>query len=220
MPRYAMKDVMVLLPGIAGSVLKKDGAVVWGYSAGSIGKALLTLGGTMQRALVLPHDDPEIDDLDDGIVADALMPDLHLLPGLWKIDGYGRIADAIKAGFEVTEGKNFFRFPYDWRRHNKVAARKLARQAKQWLADWRESSGNSDAKLLLICHSMGGLVARYFVECMEGWTDTRALVSFRNALPGFFECAGRTSQRHQDGPVRPISPIASVHLDLPAAAAV
>jgi Lecithin:cholesterol acyltransferase len=179
-----MGDVMVLLPGITGSVLKKHGTVVWGYSASSIGKALLTLGGTMQRALALPNDDPEVDDLEDGIVADTLMPDLHLLPGLWKIDGYGKIADAIVAGFEVTEGKNFFRFPYDWRRHNKVAARKLAKETKRWLADWRKSSGNGDAKLIFVCHSMGGLVARYFLECMEGWKDTKALVSFGTPYRG------------------------------------
>jgi pimeloyl-ACP methyl ester carboxylesterase len=175
---------MVLLPGITGSVLRKHGTIVWGYSASSIGQALLTLGGTMQRALALPDDDPEVDDLEDGIVADALMPDLHLLPGIWKIDGYGKIADAITTGFEVTEGKNFFQFPYDWRRHNKVAARKLARQTSRWLADWRETSGNRDAKLILVCHSMGGLVARYFLECMEGWKDTRALVSFGTPYRG------------------------------------
>jgi hypothetical protein len=175
---------MVLLPGITGSVLRKHGTVVWGYSARSIGKALLSLGGAMERALALPHDDREVDDLEDGITADELMPDLHLLPGVWKIDGYGKIADAIATGFEVTEGKNFFRFPYDWRRHNKVAARKLAREAKRWLANWRDSSGNPNAKLVLVCHSMGGLVARYFLECMEGWKDTRALVSFGTPYRG------------------------------------
>ena len=175
---------MVLLPGITGSVLSKNGKIVWGYSATSIGQALLTLGGTMERELALPNDDPEVDDLKDGIVADALMPDLHLLPRVWKIDGYGKIADAIAANFEVTEGKNFFRFPYDWRRHNKVAARKLAKDTKQWLADWRQASGNGNAKLILVCHSMGGLVARNFLECMEGWKDTKALVSFGTPYRG------------------------------------
>ena len=30
------------------------------------------------------------------------------------------------------------------------------------LERWRQSTGNPDAKLVFICHSMGGLVARYF----------------------------------------------------------
>ncbi|WP_051379788.1 lipase/acyltransferase domain-containing protein [Bradyrhizobium murdochi] len=196
-----MRDVIVLLPGITGSVLTKHGTTIWGYSASSIGKALLTLGGTMERALALPHDDPEVDDLEDGIVADALMPDLHLLPGVWKIDGYGKITDAIATGFAVTEGKNFFQFPYDWRRHNKVAARKLAREAKRWLANWRNSSGNADAKLILVCHSMGGLVGRYFLERMEGWKDTKALVTFGTPYRGSLNALNGLANGIKMGPL-------------------
>jgi pimeloyl-ACP methyl ester carboxylesterase len=184
MSRYEMRDVVVLLPGITGSVLRKNGKVVWGYSAGTIGRTLATLGDSLERDLALPDDDPDIDDLGDGIVADALMPDLHLLPGLWKIDGYGKIVKAITSSFEVTEGKNFFQFPYDWRRHNRVAARKLAREAGLWLDAWRYSSGNADAKLILVAHSMGGLVSRYYLECLDGWRNTRALVSFGTPYQG------------------------------------
>src|SRR5213594_4089651 len=156
MLRYKMPDVIVLLPGITGSVLKKNGKVVWGYSASTIARALFTLGGSIERDLALPHDDPAVDDLGDGIVADRLMPDLHLLPGIWKIDGYGEITQAIKSTFEVTEGKNFFPFPYDWRRDNRFSARKLDKKARGWLSAWRKASGNANAKLILVGHSMGG----------------------------------------------------------------
>ncbi len=183
MDRHPISDVVVLLPGITGSVLKKNGRVVWGYSAKTIAGALFTSGANIRDALALPHDDPDVDDLGDGVIADALMPDLHLLPGLWKIDGYGAVADALLANFELTEGRNFFRFPYDWRRHNKVAARKLARSTHEWLRNWREH-GHPDAKLILIAHSMGGIVSRYFLECMEGWKDTRALITFGTPYRG------------------------------------
>jgi hypothetical protein len=196
-----MKDIMVLLPGITGSVLKKDGNVVWGFSAGSIGKALFTRGGSMRRALALPHDDPDTDDLGDGVTADALMPDLHLLPGVWKIDGYAKIADAILASFDVTEGKNFFRFPYDWRRDNRVAARWLARASHNWLRDWRQSSGNADAKLILIAHSMGGLVSRHFLECLDGWKDTRALVTFGTPYRGSLNALDGIANGLKKGPM-------------------
>ena len=174
MTKYKIPDLIVLLPGITGSVLKKNGDVVWGYSANSIGKALFSKGDALRAALALPHDDPIRDDLDDGVTADALMPDLHLLPGIWKIDGYTKVAETLLATFELTEGENFFRFPYDWRRDNRVAARKLARLTHGWLKNWRAKSGNDDAKLILIGHSMGGLVSRYFLECLGGGKTRRA----------------------------------------------
>jgi pimeloyl-ACP methyl ester carboxylesterase len=201
MARHAMFDIVVLLPGITGSVLKKNGKVVWGFSASTIGKALFTLGRTMERDLALPHDDRAADDLGDGIVADALMPDLHLLPGVWKIDGYGKIAEVIKANFEVTEGRNFFPFPYDWRRDNRVSARRLARAAHDWLAAWRASSGNANAKLILVGHSMGGLVIRYFLECMEGWKETRALVTFGTPYRGSLNALDGLANGLKKGPL-------------------
>lgn len=201
MPRYKMPDVVVLLPGITGSVLKKNGKVVWGYSADTIGRALFTLGGSMEKALALPHDDPMLDDLGDGIVADALMPDLHLLPGIWKIDGYTKVAEAIKASFEVTEGRNFFGFPYDWRRDNRVSARALARAAHGWLTAWRRSSGNADARLVLIGHSMGGLVSRYFLECLEGWKLTKALVTFGTPYRGSLNALDGLANGLKKGPL-------------------
>lgn len=201
MPIYKMSDVIVLLPGITGSVLKKDGKVVWGYSAATIARALFTLGASMAQELAMSNDDPEADDLGDGIVADALMPDLHLLPGIWKIDGYGKIVEAIRTTFDVTEGKNFFPFPYDWRRDNRASARKLARAADGWLKAWRESSGNASAKLILVCHSMGGLVSRYFLECMEGWKDTKALVSFGTPYRGSLNALDGLSNGMKKGPL-------------------
>src|SRR5205823_6058877 len=111
-------------------------------------------------------------------------PDTHLVPGLWKIDGYGRITGAVQRIFDVNTGKNYFEFPYDWRRDNRVAARRLASQSRQWLKSWRASTGNEHAQLILIAHSMGGLVARYFLEVLQGWKDTKALITFGTPYRG------------------------------------
>ncbi|HEY6922980.1 MAG TPA: hypothetical protein VI653_05895 [Steroidobacteraceae bacterium] len=200
MARYKMSDVIILLPGITGSVLKKDGKTVWGYSASTLAQVLFAPGG-LSAALALPQDDPNVEDLGDGITADALMPDLHLLPGIWKIDGYSAVAQAIKANFEVIEGRNFYPFPYDWRRDNRVAARRLARQATRWLADWRQSSGNEAAKLILIGHSMGGLVSRYFLECLEGWRMTKALVTFGTPFRGSLNALDGLANGVHKGPL-------------------
>jgi|SRR5215211_2577142 len=183
MQRTPVADVIVLLPGITGSVLAKDGKDVWALSGGAALKGILSLGRSV-RDLELHGDDPEVDDLGDGITAPRVMPDTHLVPGLWKIDGYGKVAATIKEQFDVTDGVNFFEFPYDWRRDNRVGARRLARQSHDWLKAWRDRSGNPDAKLILIGHSMGGLVARHFLELLDGWKDTRLLITFGTPYRG------------------------------------
>src|SRR5262249_38747118 len=46
------------------------------------------------------------------------------------------------------------------------------------LPQWRTWSKNPDAKVILLAHSMGGLVARYYLEVLQGWPDCRALITF------------------------------------------
>jgi pimeloyl-ACP methyl ester carboxylesterase len=183
MPGKPMKDVVVLLPGITGSVLQKDGRDVWAFSGSAAINALRSLGRSV-KDLALTDDPPDVDDLGDGVTAPRVMPDIHLIPGLWKIDGYGKVANAVREGFDVTEGQNFFEFAYDWRRDNRVAARKLARESHDWLKAWRERSGNDQAKLILVAHSMGGLISRHFLELLEGWKDTRMLITFGTPYRG------------------------------------
>ncbi|HZY07988.1 MAG TPA: hypothetical protein VFE69_09595, partial [Ilumatobacteraceae bacterium] len=181
--KLPMGDVVVLLPGILGSVLTRDGHDVWAVSPGASWRAIRTLGHSVTD-LELHDDDPTVDDLGDGVTAPRLQPDLHLIPGLWSIDGYTQIRSRIFANFDVVEGQNWFDFPYDWRRDNRVAARHLAERAPDWLRAWRQRSGNNDAKLVLVAHSMGGLVARHFLEVLDGWRDTRTLITFGTPYRG------------------------------------
>ena len=189
MPRKAMRDVIVLLPGITGSVLQKNGRDVWAVSGSSALNALLTLGDSI-RELALDEDPPDVDDLGDGVTATRVIHDIHLIPGLWKIDGYTKVVERVQATFDVTPGANFFEFAYDWRRDNRVAARKLAREGRAWLAAWRQRSGNDEAQLILVGHSMGGIVSRYFLECLDGWRDTRLLVTFGTPYRGSLNALG------------------------------
>ena len=182
MTRYS--NVVVLIPGILGSTLADPGGrTIWGTSAGTFFRNVATLGSRLE-ALTLAGDDPAVDDLGDGIRAIAPITDLHLLPGLWKIDGYTRIRRTLVDRLGLQPGRNYFEFAYDWRRDNRVAARSLERQALRWLADWREMSGNGSARLVLVAHSMGGLVARHFLETAGGWRNTAALVTFGTPYRG------------------------------------
>lgn len=179
-----MRDLVVLIPGIGGSVLTHDGTDIWAPTPGAVLRGVLTLGGSLRR-LTLDGDDPEADDLGDGVVATRVVPDLHVVPGLgWKIDGYSGVRARLLETFDCVPGHNYVELPYDWRRDNRVAARTLARNAHTWLARWREESGNPQAKLILVCHSMGGIVARLFLERFEGWRDTRLLITFGTPYAG------------------------------------
>ncbi len=195
-------DVVVLIPGISGSVLKKDGKEIWSLSGGAIIRSLLTMGESI-KSLELTHDDPDVDDLGDGVTADRLIPDLHIIPGLWKVDGYSRVANYLVDACDLKRNENFFEFPYDWRRDNRASARRLASKAPGWLRDWKRNSGNPKAKLILVAHSMGGLVSRYFLEHLEGWRDTRMLVTFGTPFRGSLNALNFISngQKKKVGPV-------------------
>lgn len=173
-----MSDIYVLVPGILGSVLEKDGKDAFGFTAEAGFRALFSGGGSI-RDLRLSDDQG---DGPDGVTATRLAADAHLLPGLWKVDGYGKVGAYLRRRLRLTAGVDYFEFPYDWRRDNRVAARQLSRAAEGWLEVRRRT--HPDARLVLIAHSMGGLVARYYLECLGGWRDCRSLVTFGTPYRG------------------------------------
>jgi pimeloyl-ACP methyl ester carboxylesterase len=206
MPKPVMRDIVILLPGIMGSVLQKDGRDVWALSGQAVWGALTNLSDTL-RSLELNDKNPDpapdkleamlaanpkaLDDLGDGIRATRLLQDVHLIPGLWKIDGYTNTKNLILQEFQITEGTfedskpaNFFEFPYDWRRDIRISAYRLKHLIDQKLKIWREKTGADDAKVILVAHSLGGLVSRYYLEVLEGWVDCKMLVTFGTPYRG------------------------------------
>jgi pimeloyl-ACP methyl ester carboxylesterase len=184
MAKVAIPDVVVLLPGITGSVLAKDGEEVWAPTPGAALRGLLSLGRSLTKNLEVKDDDWKAPNLGDGVEATRLVNAAQIIPGLWKIDVYNEIEDFLLATFDLTRGVNYFPFPYDWRRDNRASAARLQERSRTWLADWRARSGNPTAQLVLVGHSMGGLVARYFVEALGGWRDTKAVVTFGTPFYG------------------------------------
>jgi pimeloyl-ACP methyl ester carboxylesterase len=186
MGKTELRDILVVLPGIGGSVLTaSDGMALWAPTLAAGFRFLLRPGSALER-LRLDGDDRVRDELDDGVRATGLVPDLHLIPGLWKIDGYTGIAAMMAEAFRVEKGSvhpddqrvaNYFEFPYDWRRDNRVAARQLQRFVEDRLHRWRTKTPFKDAKVVIVAHSMGGLVARYFLEVLGGHTLCKALVT-------------------------------------------
>ena len=178
-----MRDIIVIIPGITGSVLQRNRSDLWAISGKAAWNFVTSMGNSIQY-LRLDGDDHTIDDLGDGIRATDLIQDTHFVPGLTKIDGYTAIARRIQNEFDVTPGENYFEFPYDWRRDNRVAARQLKKFINQHLPQWRDASGAKNAKVILISHSMGGLVSRYYLEVLGGWQKCRALITFGTPYRG------------------------------------
>ncbi len=102
-----------------------------------------------------------------------------MLPGLPRTTGYAQTLDWVRRHFAVTDGPGggLLTFPYDWRLDNRVHARRLAEVIDLRLAEFRERTGDRDAKAVVIAHGSGGLIARYYVEVLGGWRDCRALIT-------------------------------------------
>lgn len=190
MAKRIFRDLIVVLPGITGSVLERDGHQVWGFSL-EMGWNTLRSRGDSIRGLALDGDDPEAPDLGDGVQATRMIHRAHSLPGLHKNIGYGPLLQALRdqlgaeTGFgEGSQAGNMFEFPYDWRRDNRAAAHALRRLIHDRLPAWRRGSGADDAKVVLVAHSMGGLVSRHYLECLGGWEQCRALVTFGTPYRG------------------------------------
>ena len=162
-------DVVVVIPGIMGStLLDHDGREIWGLRAGTLVRGLLTLARGVRR-LGLPDgigDGPA----GDGVTPGTLLPDLHVIPGLWTISvGYSTLLGHLRRTHEVVE------FAYDWRLSNRHSARLLKSTVEPALARQRER--HADAKLVFVCHSMGGLIARWYVDREGGAELTRSLIT-------------------------------------------
>lgn len=183
--RLEVRDLVVVLPGILGSTLARDGQEAWAPSAGVVWRAIRSFGASIQ-SLTLPADLGD-DHPGDGVEPLALMPDLHLLPGLWSANiGYSRLLDWLTQRFTLVppdpkdpaKPANLLPFAYDWRLSNRYNARRLRAVVEPALERWRAlAEANREARLILICHSMGGLVARWYVEREGGAALTRKLIT-------------------------------------------
>src|SRR5688500_1841963 len=96
-----MRHLVIVLPGIMGSALQKDGKDVWALSGQAVWQYLRSLGGSLEELRII-DDDEKSPDLADGIVATRLIEDLHSIPFLVEHAGYSVIIRRIREYFDVT----------------------------------------------------------------------------------------------------------------------
>lgn len=178
-----MTDLIVVLPGIMGSVLARDGHEVWNHTLAVVGRHALGRGDEVRR-LALPPGTGE-QDPGDGVRAVGLIKGLHVLPGVSAIDGYGTLMTFLERRLGVSaQSGNLLAFPYDWRLSVRLTARRLAARVEPALAAWRTRSGNPEAKAVFVAHSMGGLVARYYLDVLGGSACARSLITIGTPYRG------------------------------------
>lgn len=193
-------DLVVVIPGIMGSTLgvARDGdpaaaRLIWAPTAGAVWNNVT--GRARVTDFALP-DGIGDDEPDDGVEPVGLMPDLHVLPGLWTpIKGYDvtmqslqkRLGLRLYTADDPVPGQ-LMAFPYDWRLSNRVNAGRLKAAVEPALARIRGRGGQyGDARLVLVCHSMGGLVARWYLQRLGGAEVTRKLITIGTPWRGSTE---------------------------------
>ncbi|WP_329282425.1 esterase/lipase family protein [Streptomyces sp. NBC_01451] len=144
----------------------------------------------------------------------------QVIAGMLRHGGYGTLRWRLSERFQVVSGAggNLLEFPYDWRLDNRISAEALGEFVAERLHNWRAATGYAEARVILLAHSMGGLVARYWLEVLGGRDQCRILVTFGTPHRGAVKTLGWLA----DGPgalrrsLRPlIRSLPSVHQLLP-----
>lgn len=169
----ALKHLVVVLPGIGGSVLESDNRrALWDASLSSIvdlirKPARLSLAET------------------PSVRPTGLITSTQVLPGWTVVHGYGDLVASLcrLPGATVDLGHpdrrelaaDIVLFPYDFRQSIQNLAESLAREVRQRL----EHTGAAvrDRRVIIVAHSMGGLVARYWLGPLGGWKVCRAAIT-------------------------------------------
>ena len=178
------RDPIILIPGLIGSKLTHapSDTTVWGAFTGEFADPQTARGarlvglpmeeGTPLRALrdsVRP--DGALEEVETRVLGLPVALDAYI--DILRSLGIGGYRDESGALGSINYGPDHFtcfQFDYDWRRDNVENARRLHRfiQTKRAYVqrEYEERFGveNYDVEFDIIAHSMGGLVARYYLR--------------------------------------------------------
>jgi pimeloyl-ACP methyl ester carboxylesterase len=171
-----LRHLVVVVPGIGGSVLS---------AADDVGRTRydLTPSG-VARPLLSPalldldrHPDLNPRGLVDGL---TVLPPLLTLPGYrgltrqFSIEFAGAVIDTYQPPRPVRANTDVLLFPYDFRRSVAEAAQRLDDAVSETLS--RRDTPGDDRPVIVVAHSMGGLVARYWAAVADEQHRCRALL--------------------------------------------
>lgn len=184
-PPARCSDAVILIPGIMGSELaeKKTGRILWGAADLGWYARAWTTGSSL--ALLQPTE-RELSGVADRIVARRVLRFPAVTPVLRGVEPYTRMLQALRA--LAVAPAAVAEFPYDWRLSIAFNAQRFADAAAEHLRRWRaHPAGSPEARLVIVAHSMGGLIARYFTGVLGG--DARVTVTLGTPLYGSVQAA-------------------------------
>ena len=96
---------------------------------------------------------------------------------------------------------NFLPVAYDWRLSNRFNGRRLKTLVEPALEQWRGRGGPyADARVVFLCHSMGGLVARWYIQREGGAAVTAKLITLGTPHRGALNSLAQLVNGVQKGP--------------------
>ena len=163
---------VVIIPGILGSRLEdsRNGRVVWGkifdLRALTVHESLVQPSADGFDGLELPFDSFDFRANTDHLVATTIMDEFTIIPHIAEVKVYRRLLEALavcgyRPGAIQSCGlhENAAVFAYDWRRDLVETVQSLAARIREIQAN----TGNPRIKVDLVAHSMGGLIAEYYL---------------------------------------------------------
>lgn len=190
-------NAVIVLPGIMGSELveQETSSVLWGFAARRY-VDLWTSGTTWEKLKVSER---ERDGKADRVKATKLLRASAFAPLLRGAEPYSKLLAGIRA--ITVHPDAVLEFPYDWRLSVAYNASVLADVAERHLKNWRtHSHGRTDAKLVLVAHSMGGLIARFFTGLLGGNSEVSQTITIGTPFQGAVK-AVFVLDRGQGGPL-------------------
>lgn len=164
-PEPMEADAVIVIPNILGSELvdTTTGDTLWGLS----GVRWLTsawTSGSMLPSLQVTNE--ERAGHDGRIRATRLLRTPTLMPGFAGIEPYTPLTRSLQRACRHPEA--VLEFPYDWRLPVAHNARLLEVAAEEHLQRWRSHpAGSTDARIVLVAHGAGGLIARSYVSTIR-----------------------------------------------------
>lgn len=134
------RRIVIFVPGLMGSELWRGSERIFPNI-----KALFTHPEILQYPLPL---EPR-----------KILEEVVIIPNLIKLDQYNRLGNYLVEELGYQRGVDFFEFAYDWRQDVRLTARQLGALV--------ESLPRSQP-LVIIAHSLGTMVSRYYIERLGG----------------------------------------------------
>ncbi|WP_338692468.1 alpha/beta fold hydrolase [Bradyrhizobium sp. 26S5] len=157
---HAAPRPVVVIPGIMGSKLCKgpQDNLLWGDA--------LSYSLPRLQALRLPDDpatrDPEIHSC-------GLIEEISVIPFFWETNIYADLLATLRKPEFGYSKDDIVIFHYDWRLSNFDNAEELKRQIQRRFP-------NNSTKIDIVAHSMGGLIARIYVQSLGGADRVKNLI--------------------------------------------